>query len=163
MRSFVTSVLSKIQNALHTITICIPYYYIGRYAVVQVENPGMIIKSKPEMNLKARLGIKKPRASRVDLVITCTFTDRWVASNPLYRFQHPAADCSREACEPRIDPASLITKCGLKKDLSRTPQGSAAQAAHVSLPDGNDSAALLLRPFPKGPLRLPSEYFVVFS
>ena len=24
-------------------------------------------------------------------------------------------DSSREACEPRLDPASLITKCGLKK------------------------------------------------
>lgn len=57
-------------------------------------------------------------------VITCTFTDRWVASNALYRFQLPAADGSREACEPRADPASRITKCGLKKDLSRTPQGT---------------------------------------
>lgn len=55
-------------------------------------------------------------------VITCTFTARWVASNALYHFQLPAADSSREACEPRADPASRITKCGLKKDLSRTPQ-----------------------------------------
>ena len=59
---------------------------------------------------------------RVDPVITCTFTDRWVASNALYRFQHPTANSSREACEPRIDPASRITKCGLKKGLSRTAQ-----------------------------------------
>ena len=43
---------------------------------MQVENPGMIIKSKPEINLKSCLGKKRPRASRVDLVITCTFTDR---------------------------------------------------------------------------------------
>ena len=50
--------------------------------------------------------------------------DRWVASSALYRFQLPAANGSREACEPRSDPASLITKCGLKKDLSRTPQGT---------------------------------------
>ena len=57
-------------------------------------------------------------------VITCTFTDRWVACDPFYRFQLPAADGSREACEPRNEPASRITKCGLKKDLSRTAQGS---------------------------------------
>ena len=57
-------------------------------------------------------------------VITCTFTARWVASNALYHFQLPAADSSREACEPRADPASRITKCGLKKDLSQTPQGT---------------------------------------
>ena len=53
--------------------------------------------------------------------------DRWVASRALYRFQLPAANGSREACEPRADPASLITKCGLKKDLSRTPQGTLIQ------------------------------------
>lgn len=58
---------------------------------------------------------KEPRGGRVDLVITCTFTARWVASKALYRFQLPAADSSREACEPRLDPASRITKCGLKK------------------------------------------------
>ena len=75
---------------------------------------------------------KSTPQSRADLVITCTFTDRWVASSSLYRFQHPAADCSREACEPRTDPASRITKCGLKKDLSRTPQGTASQAPHPS-------------------------------
>ena len=66
---------------------------------------------------------KTPRGGRVGLVITCTFTARWVASRTLYRFQLPAADGSREACEPRPDLASLITKCGLKKGLSRTPQG----------------------------------------
>ena len=65
-----------------------------------------------------------PRGGRVDLVITCTFTDRWVASSLLYRFQLPAAECGREACEPQADPASRITKCGLKKDLSQTPQGA---------------------------------------
>ena len=65
-----------------------------------------------------------PRSGRVGLVITCTFTARWVASNALYHFQLPAADSSREACEPRADPASRITKCGLKKDLSQTPQGT---------------------------------------
>ena len=57
-------------------------------------------------------------------VITCTFTARWVASSVLYHFQLPAADSSREACEPRADLASRITKCGLKKDLSQTPQGT---------------------------------------
>ena len=66
---------------------------------------------------------KVPRGGRVDLVITCTFTDRWVASSLLYRFQLPAAECGGEAGEPQADPASHITKCGLKKDLSRTPQG----------------------------------------
>ena len=74
-------------------------------------------------------GIIVPRESRVDLVITCTFKDRWVASSTLYRFQLPAANGSREACEPRADPASLITKCGLKKDLSRTPQGAPSKTA----------------------------------
>lgn len=74
---------------------------------------------------------KEPRGGRVDLVITCTFTARWVASKALYRFQLPAADSSREACEPRLDPASRITKCGLKKDLSRTPQGTIHTVSHL--------------------------------
>ena len=89
-----------------------------------------IIEDVPEMHLKCkkRQGMQPrkknvPRGGRVDLVITCTFTDRWVASSLLYRFQLPAAECGREACEPQADPASHITKCGLKKDLSRTPQG----------------------------------------
>ena len=48
---------------------------------------------------------------------------RWVASNPLYCFQLPARrEGGREACKPRIDLASRITKCGLKKDASRTTQ-----------------------------------------
>lgn len=79
------------------------------------------------------MGIIVPRESRVDLVITCTFTDRWVASKALYRFQLPAANGSREACEPRADPASLITKCGLKKDLSRTPQGTLVMLGFTGL------------------------------
>ena len=79
-------------------------------------------KSPERYTFRAKGQNKTPR-SRVDPVITCTFTDRWVACGSLYRFQHPAADGSREACEPRTKPASLITKCGLKKDPSRTPQG----------------------------------------
>ena len=133
---------------------------------MQVENPGMIIKSKPEMNLKARLGIKKPRVGRVDLVITCTFTDRWVASNPLYRFQHPAADCSREACEPRTDPASRITKCGLKKDLSRTTQGETSHVAYPSFCPYGTELTDSVAPFSSGQTRvagLRSECFLVYS
>ena len=48
-----------------------------------------------------------------DPVITCTFTGRWVASNLVHCFQLPTANGSQEACNPQIDPASLITKCGL--------------------------------------------------
>jgi hypothetical protein len=36
---------------------------------------------------------------------------RWVVSNTLYCFQHPAAEGSREACKPCADPTSLITRC----------------------------------------------------
>ena len=48
---------------------------------------------------------------------------RWVACSALYCFQLPTAGGSREACKPDAEPASRITKCGLKKDSSRTPQG----------------------------------------
>ena len=58
-------------------------------------------------------------------VITCTFTARWVASNALYHFQLPAADGSREACDPHTDPTSPITKCEDKKDPSH-PCGTIA-------------------------------------
>ena len=48
---------------------------------------------------------------------------RWVACRILYCFQLPTAGGSREACKPNSEPASRITKCGLMKDASRTPQG----------------------------------------
>lgn len=54
----------------------------------------------------------------VSQVITCTFFRRWVVSSLLYRSQRPAADGSREVCEPHTDPTSPITKCEDKKDPS---------------------------------------------
>ena len=137
---------------------------------MQVPKSTAIIRRTAENNLKTTCrGNKKteqdepalyvPRGGRVDPVITCTFTARWVASSTLYRFQLPAAEGSREACEPRLDPASRITKCGLKKDLSRTTQGTASQTPHPSQPPcGDVSVVPLLRLFPAGPASLGSSW-----
>ena len=58
-------------------------------------------------------------------VITCTVISRWVVSSVLHCFQLPAADGSREACDPHTDPTSPITKCEDKKDPSH-PCGTCA-------------------------------------
>ena len=58
------------------------------------------------------------------LVITCTKTARWVASAWLHRFQLPAAEGSREACEPRSESSVPYNEMWVKKRPSRTGQGA---------------------------------------
>ena len=80
-----------------------------------------ILLGKAENNLKkAQKGPAKPCRSRYNLHLKA----RWVASNVLYRFQHPAAAGSREACDPRIEYSIPYNEMWVKKDLSRTPQGN---------------------------------------
>ena len=91
---------------------------------------------------------QKPCEPRYNLHIT----GRWVACIALYCFQLPTAvNCrkaaglrfavtwtahggSREACKPDDEPASRITKCGLMKGSSRTPQGTVFLSYALSRP-----------------------------
>ena len=109
---------------------------------------------------------QKPCEPRYNLHIT----GRWVACIALYCFQLPTAvNCrkaaglrfavtwtahggSREACKPDNEPASLITKCGLMKDSSRTPQGT---LSFILFCLGPDSGPAVLTPRPRPGTRAP--------
>lgn len=116
-----------------------------------------ILLEKTENNLKK--GIKIPRESRVDPVITCTHRPGGL---PPMCFTASNIQPQQAAGRPAIhalSSASLITKCGLKKDLSRTTQGTASQAPHPSQPPcGDVSVVPLLRLFPAGPASLGSSW-----
>ncbi len=77
----------------------------------------------PKAENKLKKGMKEPRESRVDPVITCTEKARWVASNELYRFQHPAAAGSREACDPHIEVGIPYNEMWVKKRSITHPAG----------------------------------------
>ena len=109
----------------------VPAYYNGRDSITQVKFLPFSWKNAEnapflavQFRKKCCLRRKSKEAADKPLPPQCCkprhnlhSLGRWVASNVLYCFQHPAAKCSREACKPRVDPASRITKCGLKKDL----------------------------------------------
>ena len=67
--------------------------------------------------------IKLSRGGRVDLVITCTFKHRWVASRMLYRFQLPTANGSREACDPHPERCIPNNEMWVKKRSITNPAG----------------------------------------
>lgn len=83
--------------------------------------------AQKENGLPERQPVINPlsRSGRVDLVITCTFQHRWVASETLYRFQLPAADGSREACEPRPEMGIPYNEMWVKKRSITHPAGHA--------------------------------------
>ena len=69
--------------------------------------------------------IKLSRGGRVDLVITCTFKHRRVASRMLYRFQLPTANGSREACDPHPERCIPNNEMWVKKRSITHPAGHA--------------------------------------
>ena len=88
------------------------------------------------------------RSGRVDLVITCTFQHRWVASETLYRFQLPAAKGSREACEPRPERCIPNNEMWVKKRSITHPAGHAEHTLSARIPMPYTMAGTPVKPPP---------------